>query len=107
MIDTTHTLVGPAGASAPRSPLVDQLARRADADHDGQVTSAEFASFLSELMQSLDDDLSAHRASTIEPRIDGRSGASPAATAVDAVALTPAQGAALLERAFASAGKVR
>ena len=42
------------GTRGGTSPLIDQLARKADGNHDGTVTSAEFTAFLSSLMQSLD-----------------------------------------------------
>lgn len=38
------------------APLVEQLAKRADANRDGKVTSAEFMEFLTELTSSLDGD---------------------------------------------------
>jgi hypothetical protein len=45
-----------AADSAEKSPLLEQLARKADANHDGTLTSAEFTAFLSTLTKSLDDD---------------------------------------------------
>jgi hypothetical protein len=39
------------------APLLQQLARRADVNRDGQVTSAEFNDFLSKLTSSLDDEV--------------------------------------------------
>ncbi len=43
-------------ASTEVAPLVEQLAKRADANRDGKVTSAEFMEFLTKLTSSLDDD---------------------------------------------------
>jgi hypothetical protein len=43
-------------AATELSPLVEQLAKRADANRDGKVTSAEFMEFLTKLTASLDDD---------------------------------------------------
>ncbi len=35
-------------------PLVDQLAKRADTNRDGQVSNTEFSQFLATLMESLE-----------------------------------------------------
>lgn len=111
MINTIQTLIGPAAPAAERSPLVDQLARRADANHDGQVTSAELAGFFADLMQALDDDQSAQRAPAAAPHVTGRhvEALSMAASTIDPATMTQAQGAALLRRALGVTGteKVR
>ncbi len=94
--------------SADKSQLVEQLARRVDTNRDGQVTSAEFSSFLSELMQSLDTDVaSAHQAAG--PAQAASSGeASPVLLSVaEAGTLTRAQGARLLRQAFESITRSR
>jgi hypothetical protein len=98
VINSMHPLVSGPGATE-RSPLVDQLARKVDTNRDGEVTSAEFSSFLSSLMQSLDHDLVTDRSATPT----GASGvtASPARLHTgDAGAMTPAQAATLLRQAF-------
>jgi hypothetical protein len=53
VINTAHL---PTAAQMPneRPTLVDQLTRKADVNHDGTVTSAEFTAFLGGLMQELD-----------------------------------------------------
>jgi hypothetical protein len=43
-------------AATELAPLVEQLAKRADANRDGKVTSAEFMEFLTKLTSSLDED---------------------------------------------------
>lgn len=51
-----------------QSPLLDQLSRRADADRDGTVSTAEFSAFLTSLVQSLDDETAqAKQAAASEP----------------------------------------
>jgi hypothetical protein len=45
-------------ATSPLTPLVERLATRVDANHDGTVTSGEFAAFLSQLTASIDGDAS-------------------------------------------------
>ena len=100
MINSMNPHISITGATE-RSPLVEQLARKVDGNRDGQVTSAEFSSFLSSLMQSLDSE----SASRHEP---GPVAASPAAAepspvllpAAEPGTLTRAQGAALLRQAF-------
>lgn len=93
MISSTHS---PAATDATaRSPLMEQLARRVDADRDGQVTSAEFSSFLAGLMQSLDNEQGAATSPASAP--------TPAAEPVlpaQPAAMTPAQASALLRQAF-------
>ena len=87
---------------ADRSQLVEQLARRVDVNHDGKVTSAEFASFLSSLMQSLDEEVASHR--EVEAPIQRAAAGDRTSALLSAgnAALTRAQGAALLRQAFES-----
>lgn len=106
MINATHTTSAtPTGDDAR---LVEQLARRADTDRNGRVSSDELTSFLSELMRSLDEETAADRTATASsapaPRVAGESGAPPS---IDAVPMTPAQGAELLRRAFGSTERFR
>ena len=94
--------------SADRSQLVEQLARRVDANRDGQVTSAEFSNFLSSLMQSLDQETAAGRVAEAPIQRAAAGDTSPALLSVsDAGALTRAQGAALLRHAFESVARNR
>lgn len=55
MITTAH-LRGTEVGERPRTSLIDQLARKADANKDGTVSSAEFTAFLSSLTESLDHE---------------------------------------------------
>jgi hypothetical protein len=90
-----------------RSPLVEQLARKADGNRDGQVTSAEFSSFLSSLMASLDQELSVDSGtnSSANPAVAGPSDVRlPAA---EPGTLTRAQGATLLRQAFETVTRSR
>lgn len=84
-----------ATSATERSPLMEQLGRRVDANRDGQVTSAEFANFLEGLTQALDAEQT-HTASSAMP--------APAAGAqtlpVQEPVMTPAQASALLRQAF-------
>jgi len=104
VINSMSPLVSSTGATE-RSPLVEQLARRVDGNRDGQVTSAEFSSFLADLMQSLDGE----QATSREPAAPASAGAHQAAVlpGTDVAALTPAQGAALLRQAFAPVTRSR
>ena len=76
-----------------RSPLLDQLARKIDADRDGTLTSAEFSQFLAGLMQSLDEEQRSASSATTDP--------TPAMLLnMQSPAMTPAQASALLRKAF-------
>lgn len=60
---TTTNLPGAAHAIPQERPtLVDQLARKADVNRDGTVTTAEFTAFLGGLLQTLDRDEAARDA---------------------------------------------
>jgi len=83
-----------ATSATERSPLVEQLARRADADRNGQVTSAEFSSFLEGLMQSLNDDQVSTTPSAPPPA------ASVPTLPVQEPVMTRAQATTLLRQAF-------
>ena len=108
MIDRMQTLTQGPGA-ADRSQLIDQLARRVDANRDGQVTSGEFSTFLSGLMQSLDQEQSSNR-TEVAPSL---ASAHPVDSSTillsvgNAGQLTRAQGAALLRQAFEAVTKAR
>ncbi len=92
----------PADAQSP----LEQLARRADVNRDGQVSNPEFAGFLSDLMQSLDRE----QAATPAPQ-----SAEPATRPLDLSRLeakdipapSPAASAALLRAAVLAASKER
>lgn len=87
--------------TADRTQLVEQLARRVDSNRDGQVTTAEFSSFLSGLMQSLDTDLASARQSDVSAQAAPPSDASPVLLSVaDVSTMTRAQGERLLRQAF-------
>ena len=62
------------GSAAELAPLVEQLAKRADTNRDGKVSSAEFSDFLTKLMQSIDDE---HGAGTGQAQPSGPSSAGP------------------------------
>lgn len=107
MIDRMQTLTQGPGAPD-RSQLIDQLARRVDTNRDGQVTSGEFSTFLSGLMQSLDKEQSSNRT-----EVAPSASAHPAESSTillsvgNAGQLTRAQGAALLRQAFEAVTKAR
>ncbi len=105
MINATHTTTAtPAGDE---SRLVEQLARRADTDGNGRVSSDELTRFLSDLMRSLDDELAT------EARTPAASSSAPPAAgravmpSLDTIPMTPAQGTELLRRAFGSTERFR
>ena len=92
--------------TADGSQLVEQLARRVDTNRDGQVTSAEFSSFLSGLMQSLDTELASERQPDAPAASTGA--ASPVLPSIaEAGPMTPAQGARLLRQAFETVTRSR
>ncbi len=108
MIDRMQILTQGSGATD-RSQLIDQLARRVDTNRDGQVTSGEFSTFLSGLMQSLDKEQSSYRtqpdpASASAQPVDS---STILLSAGNAGQLTRAQGAALLRQAFEAFTKAR
>lgn len=102
MITTTNLRISTADA-AEKSPLLEQLAKKADVNRDGNVTSAEFTAFLSTLMKSLDTEHGSKDIPKIDERtrdavadvltIASRQAASPAA-AIDALrrAISRAEG---------------
>ena len=96
MINSLHSSA--AATSSERSPLIEQLVRRADADRDGQLTTAEFSAFLEGLVQSLDRDQAAARPDApAEPTAAAVSSPAP----VDiAAALSRARAASQLRQAF-------
>ena len=93
-----HTLSAhlPSAGATERSSLVEELTRRVDANRDGEVTSAEFANFLSALTQSLDDEQAAARGTADPSAPTVPAGPAPA----DAAPMTPAQAAHMLRQAF-------
>lgn len=105
MIHNMNPIVSGLKTVGERSPLIDQLARRADANRDGQITRAELDNFLSDLTRALDSELERHRAAAGDPP--------PAATsttpvlAADLTAMTRAQASALLRQALETTRKVR
>lgn len=84
-----------ATSATERSPLMEQLGRRIDTDRDGQVTSAEFSSFLTGLMKSLDDEQA-----PATPARNALSAANAPALTAQASPMTPAQASALLRQTF-------
>jgi hypothetical protein len=108
VIDRMQTLTQGPGA-ADRTQLIEQLARRVDTNRDGQVTSGEFSTFLSGLMQSLDNEQSSFRTQG-DPSVPSAPTADPSTILLsvgDAGQLTRAQGAALLRQAFESITRAR
>lgn len=93
MISTTNIRSSETG-STERSPLMDQLAKQADTNRDGNVTTREFSAFLSSLTESLDKDLQRSAADVNAP---GAS-APPAATTP---AVSPHTAAQALAKAIA------
>jgi hypothetical protein len=92
--------------TADGSQLVEQLARRVDTNRDGQVTSAEFSSFLSGLMQSLDTELASERQPDVQAASPG-AGSAVLPSIAEAGPVTPAQGARLLRQAFETVTRSR
>lgn len=90
-----------------RSQLVEQLARRVDVNRDGQVTSAEFSTFLSGLMKSLDDESAAKAPVPAATEHDATDSSPVLVSVADAGQLTRAQGAALLRQALTSVSGAR
>jgi hypothetical protein len=55
VINTLHTITASTkGLGQDSSPLAQQIAKRADANHDGAVSSEEFSIFMQELLARLD-----------------------------------------------------
>ena len=106
MIDRMQTLTQGSGATD-RSQLIDQLARRVDTNRDGQVTSGEFSTFLSGLMQSLDKEQSSYRTQSDPASAQPVDSSTILLSAGNAGQLTRAQGAALLRQAFEAFTKAR
>jgi hypothetical protein len=103
VINSMNPLISSAGTTE-RSQLTEQLARKVDGNRDGQVTSAEFSSFLSSLMQSLDGELTSHRDSNPAAPSPASADASPVLLpSTETAPLSRAQGAALLRQAFDTA----
>jgi hypothetical protein len=103
VINSMNPHISGAGATE-RSPLTEQLARKVDGNRDGRVTSAEFSSFLTSLMESLDGELTSHRASDPAAPSPVAADASPAPLPLtEAAPLSRAQAAALLRQAFDAA----
>jgi hypothetical protein len=107
VINNMNPLIANTGTTE-RSSLVEQLARRADGNRDGQVTSAEFSTFLANLMQSLDSEQAAQRESEA-PGAPASAGVQTTTVlpGTDGAALTRAQGAALLRQAFEPVARSR
>jgi hypothetical protein len=82
------------------APLVQQLAKRADTNHDGTVTSAEFSDFLSKLVQSIDETPQAP-ATTPSSAVAGTAAAPATAVA------TQTPGAAAIRAIVAALSKER
>jgi len=101
-----QTLTQGSGATD-RSQLIDQLARRVDTNRDGQVTSGEFSTFLSGLMQSLDKEQSSYRTQSDPASAQPVDSSTILLSAGNAGQLTRAQGAALLRQAFEAFTKAR
>ena len=106
MIDRLQTLTQGPGATD-RSQLINQLARRVDSNRDGQVTSGEFSTFLSGLMQSLDKKQSSHRTQSDPTSAEPVDSSTILLSVGSAGQLTRAQGAALLRQAFEAVTKAR
>lgn len=106
MIDRMQTLIQGAGA-ADRSQLVEQLARRVDTNRDGQVTSNEFSTFLSSLMQSLDQEQTSTRTQPDPAQAPVADASAVLLSVGPAGQLTRAQGTALLRQAFETLTKAR
>lgn len=53
MISTVNTLTSTTTAASDLAPLVKQLAKRADLNKDGQVSTTEFSQFLTGLLESI------------------------------------------------------
>lgn len=106
MINSVNPHISSTGATE-RSPLVEQLARKVDGNRDGQVTSAEFSSFLSSLMQSLDSELTADRAPDATAPSPAAASSAVMLPAAEPGTLTRAQGAALLRQAFETVTRSR
>lgn len=103
MINALTTHLATTGTENARSPLIDQLARRADANRDGNVTSAEFSHFLSGLMESIE-------AETREPAAQPPAASAatvPGAPELLKTASSPSAAADALRRAIAAATKER
>ena len=103
MINALTTHLATTGTDNARSPLIDQLARRADANRDGNVTSAEFNNFLSGLMESLEAD---RREPAAQPTT-ASTATVPGATELLKTASSPSAAADALRRAIAAASKER
>lgn len=106
MIDRLQTMTQGPGAPD-RSQLIDQLARRVDTNRDGQVTSGEFSTFLSGLMQSLDKEQSSYRTDAAPASTQSTDPSTILLSVGNAGQLTRAQGAALLRQAFEAVTKAR
>ena len=107
MINSMNPLISDTSGTG-RSQLVEQLARRLDTNRDGQVTSAEFSSFLSNLMQSLDTEQASQGAPGDRAQVPANGESSPVLLSLqDAGSLTRAQGAALLRQAFETVSRSR
>lgn len=86
--------------------FADQIARRADANGDGRVSSDEFERFLADLMRSLDADIQQERASAADATAGSTRYAVPVAPAAGTPAGGPSPGEALLH-ALDALGKAR
>jgi hypothetical protein len=93
--------------AADRSQLVEQLARRVDVNRDGQVTSAEFSSFLSGLMKSIDEESTARPSTPVAGETPASDSSPVLVSVADAGQLTRAQGAQLLRQALSSVSRAR
>lgn len=90
------------GTETVRSPLLEQIARRADVNRDGTVTNSEFSEFLSGLMKSLEEE-SAKSVDVAAPAVP----ATPAESSIrDAAPLSVSTAAAALRAALASVAQV-
>jgi hypothetical protein len=91
------------GAAAELAPLVEQLAKRADSNRDGKVSSSEFNDFLTKLMQSIDDEHGTTAEGTERP---GTTATGPVPVASASVQ-TPASAASAIRAIVAAVSKER
>ena len=85
----------PAGHAAERSPLLEQLARKADVNRDGAVSQNEFNAFLAALVTPQD-------AATEQPT--ARTAASPQETRLSGISAAPGAALEALRQAIAKSG---
>ena len=96
------------GVASELAPLLQQLAKKADTNRDGQVSSTEFTDFLGKLMQSLDES---QRVASGSPTSSEPSAAAPipvsTSSAVPLPIPTQTAGAAAIRAIVASLSKER